>query len=79
MNATPNTRPALLARAGAALAVALLAAAAAPAARAEDAREERFEKTYELPGVRKVRLQNVNGPIRSSPAASSSRSSRSRT
>ena len=63
MNATPKTRPALLARAGAALAVALLAGAGAPVARADDAREERFEKTYELTGVRKVRLQNVNGPV----------------
>jgi DUF4097 and DUF4098 domain-containing protein YvlB len=63
MNATRLTRPVRLARLGGALAVALAAAAAAPALRAEDAREERFEKTYELGGVRKVRLQNVNGAV----------------
>jgi hypothetical protein len=63
MIATPKTRPARLARVGAALAVAVLAGAGTPAARADDAREERFEKTYELTGVRKVRLQNVNGPV----------------
>jgi len=42
------------------LAVAL-AAAVAPAL---SAAEERFEKAYELAGIDKVRLQNVNGPVR---------------
>ena len=63
MYATPRTRPGRLARFGGALAAALLAVAAAPGARADDAKEERFEKTYELAGVRKVRLQNVNGAV----------------
>ena len=63
MHATPRTRPGRLARLGGALAAALLAVAAAPGARADDAKEERFEKTYELTGVRKVRLQNVNGAV----------------
>jgi putative adhesin len=31
--------------------------------RAEDATQERFEKKYDLAGVRKVRVQNVNGSI----------------
>ncbi len=62
MNATTRTRPVRLARLGGALAVALVTAAAT-GVRAEDAKEERFEKTYELTGVRKVRLQNVNGPV----------------
>src|SRR5471030_850621 len=44
----------------AALSVALLAASGL---RAEDATQERFEKKYDLAGVRKVRVQNVNGPI----------------
>ena len=63
MNATPNARTRIarrLALAGGALAAAL---AAAPALLAEDATQERFEKTYELTGVRKVRLQNVNGAV----------------
>lgn len=30
---------------------------------AEDATQERFEKTYDLAGIRKVRVQNVNGAI----------------
>jgi hypothetical protein len=62
MHATPRSRAsaARLTRFGGALAVALLAAAGA---RAEDATQERFEKTYELQGVRKVRLQNVNGAV----------------
>jgi DUF4097 and DUF4098 domain-containing protein YvlB len=63
MYATPRTRPGRLARVGGALAAALLMAVAAPGARADDAKEERFEKTYELTGVRKVRLQNVNGAV----------------
>jgi hypothetical protein len=37
-------------------------AAAAPLS-AEDATQERFEKKYDLAGVRKVRVQNVNGAI----------------
>jgi hypothetical protein len=60
MHATQRTRPVRLARLGGVLAVALLTAGGL---RAEDAREERFEKTYELTGVRKVRLQNVNGAV----------------
>src|SRR5664280_665708 len=31
--------------------------------RAEDATQERFEKKYDLAGIRKVRVQNVNGSI----------------
>ena len=31
--------------------------------RAEDATQERFEKKYDLTGIRKVRVQNVNGSI----------------
>jgi hypothetical protein len=61
--ASPVRSPASVARLvrfGGAVAVALLAAAGA---RAEDATQERFEKSYELTGVRKVRVQNVNGPI----------------
>ncbi len=50
-------------RAFTALVTGALALLASPAARAEDATQERFEKTYELTGVRKVRLQNVNGPV----------------
>ena len=37
--------------------------AAASGLRAEDATQERFEKKYDLAGVRKVRIQNVNGSI----------------
>jgi DUF4097 and DUF4098 domain-containing protein YvlB len=37
--------------------------ATAPAAKADDRSEERFEKTYDLEGVQKVRLQNVNGAV----------------
>ena len=44
----------------AALSLALLAAAPL---KAEDATQERFEKKYDLAGVRKVRVQNVNGVI----------------
>ncbi len=36
---------------------------AASGARADEAREERFEKTYELSGIRKVSVQNVNGAV----------------
>ena len=60
MHAKPNVRAARLARIGGVLTVALLAASGA---RADEPREERFEKTYELSGVRKVRLQNVNGAV----------------
>jgi hypothetical protein len=35
-----------------------------PAALAGEALAERFQKTYDLEGVTKVRLQNVNGPVR---------------
>ncbi|HQR46703.1 MAG TPA: DUF4097 family beta strand repeat-containing protein [Thermoanaerobaculia bacterium] len=42
--------------------LAALLVTAAPAARAADA-EERFEKSLELGGVQKVRVQNVNGPV----------------
>jgi hypothetical protein len=63
MHATSRTRPFRLARIGGAFAAALLVAAAAPGARADDAKEERFENTYELTGVRKVRVQNVNGAV----------------
>jgi hypothetical protein len=45
------------------LAVLSVAFLAAPGLRAEDATQERFEKKYELVGVRKVRVQNVNGAI----------------
>jgi hypothetical protein len=31
--------------------------------RADDATQERFEKKYDLAGIRKVRVQNINGPI----------------
>ena len=44
----------------AALSLALLAAGPL---KAEDATQERFEKKYDLAGVRKVRVQNVNGVI----------------
>lgn len=62
MHATPRSHPSpqRLVRFGGALVVAFLAALGA---RAEDAAQERFEKTYELQGVRKVRLQNVNGAV----------------
>ncbi len=63
MIATSNVRPVRLARLGGAFALALLTAAGARAEDAPNPREERFEKTYELTGVRKVRLQNVNGAV----------------
>ena len=44
----------------AALSLALIAAAPLTA---EDATQERFEKKYDLAGIRKVRIQNVNGVI----------------
>jgi Putative adhesin len=40
-----------------------VAVLAATGLRAEDATQERFEKKYDLAGIRKVRVQNVNGPI----------------
>lgn len=36
---------------------------AASGLRAEDSTQERFEKKYDLAGIRKVRVQNVNGSI----------------
>jgi hypothetical protein len=62
MHATPRVLASAARRAGfgSALAVALLAATGV---RAEDPTQERFEKTYELQGVRKVRVQNVNGAV----------------
>lgn len=42
----------------------LLAVALAGAARAGDGLEERFEKTYDGTGIDRLRLQNVNGPVR---------------
>lgn len=42
---------------------ALLVLAAGPAWGADD-REERIEKTLDLAGIQKVRVQNVNGPVR---------------
>ena len=44
----------------AALSVVLLASTAL---RAEDATQDRFEKKYDLAGIRKVRVQNVNGVV----------------
>lgn len=61
MHATPRfLAAARRARFGGALAVALVSALNV---RADDPMQERFEKTYELEGVRKVRLQNVNGAV----------------
>src|ERR1035437_10002642 len=45
------------------LAVLSVAFLAASGLKAEDATQERFEKKYDLAGVRKVRVQNVNGVI----------------
>ena len=42
----------------------VIAAAAAVPARAVEPLTERFQKTYELTGVTRVRLQNVNGPVK---------------
>ena len=47
--------------------LALLLAAAVPASGAEPV-SEKFEKSYELKGIHRVRLQNVNGPVRVSSA-----------
>jgi hypothetical protein len=43
--------------------LAALSILAASGLRAEDATQERFEKKYDLAGIRKVRVQNVNGSI----------------
>jgi len=43
--------------------LAALSFLAASGLRAEDATQERFEKKYDLGGIRKVRVQNVNGSI----------------
>lgn len=43
--------------------LAALSFLAASGLRAEDATQERFEKKYDLAGIRKVRVQNVNGSI----------------
>lgn len=43
--------------------VVLAAALSASAVRAADPSESRFEKAYELTGVTKLRVQNVNGPV----------------
>lgn len=53
-----RARPALVAGAMTALIL-----SAAPAALASDATEERFEKSYNLAGIQKVRVQNVNGAV----------------
>jgi len=51
--------------AAAAFALLLLALLAPPAAAFDDeASQERFEKAFELDGIEKVRIQNVNGPVR---------------
>jgi hypothetical protein len=52
-----RARPALVAGAMTALIL-----SAAPAALASDT-EERFEKSYDLAGIQKVRVQNVNGAV----------------
>jgi DUF4097 and DUF4098 domain-containing protein YvlB len=62
MDATTRTLApgARRARLAGTLAITLLATLGA---KAGDPTEERFEKTYELTGVSKVRLQNVNGAV----------------
>jgi len=45
-------------------ALTFLALVAPAAAEAGQAREERFEKTYDGTGIERLRLQNVNGPVR---------------
>jgi hypothetical protein len=47
-----------------AAALSLLALALAGPAQAGQVREERFEKTYDGAGIDRLRLQNVNGPVR---------------
>ena len=61
MSESPSTVPARKNRLFPALCA--LAVLLAPGLRAEDATQERFEKKYDLAGIRKVRVQNVNGPI----------------
>jgi hypothetical protein len=65
MNAlSPSSRPpARLSRLAAALAVLAILAPAAARALADDPAQEKFEKAYDLEGISKVRLQNVNGPV----------------
>ena len=53
-----RSRPALLA-----VPMAALVLSVAAAAEASDPAEERFEKIYDLAGVQKVRVQNVNGAV----------------
>jgi hypothetical protein len=43
--------------------LAALSLLAATGLNAGDATQERFEKKYDVAGIRKVRIQNVNGPI----------------
>ncbi|MFN7989908.1 MAG: DUF4097 family beta strand repeat-containing protein [Thermoanaerobaculia bacterium] len=45
-------------------ALSLVALALSGAAQAADAVEEKFEKTYDGTGVARLKLQNVNGPVR---------------
>jgi DUF4097 and DUF4098 domain-containing protein YvlB len=47
-----------------AAALSLLALALAGPAQAGQVREEKFEKTYDGAGIDRLRLQNVNGPVR---------------
>lgn len=47
-----------------AAALSLLVLALAAPATAGETREERFEKTYDGTGIERLRLQNVNGPVR---------------
>lgn len=65
MRSSSNRRPLRPAgRALAPVAALFLALAAGAPALAEDMAQERFDKTYELTGVTRVRIQNVNGVIR---------------
>lgn len=41
-----------------------LSAVSAPALRAQDAATDKYEKAFELKGIDKIRVQNVNGTIR---------------
>ncbi len=60
-----DPRRPLARRAALAAAVASLLTLPAPLLGAPaDVATERFEKTYEMEGVQRVRLQNVNGPVR---------------
>ena len=61
---TPRNHPHTPARRAAAAVFAVLTALAPAAALAQDdPSQEKFEKAYDLEGVTKVRLQNVNGPV----------------